>query len=119
MIRYLAFPLLAISLLGCAAKPFYYYGDYTKSQLNYLHEPNEETLKARCEVLDDIITHANDKSTSGRVPPGIYADYGYLLALNGKNSEALAKYNQERELYPESSVFIENMINKTNSKATK
>ncbi|GFO70046.1 lipoprotein [Geomonas limicola] len=119
MRKFLALALAALSLAGCATKPVYYYGNYTRSQLDYVREPNEETLKQRFEVLDDIIANSKDKSTSGRVPPGIFADYGYLLALNGKNAEAVAKFKQERELYPESSVFVEYMINKANSKAGK
>ncbi|GFO61018.1 lipoprotein [Geomonas silvestris] len=119
MTRSLALALAALTLAGCATKPVYYYGDYTKTQLEYVREPNEQTMKQRFEALDDIIANSKDKSSSGRVPPGIYADYGYLLTVTGKNAEAVAKYKQERELYPESAVFVDYMINKTNSKTVK
>ena len=49
---------------------------------------------------------AEQKESRGVVPPGIYADYGYLLMENGKASEAKAMFAKEIELYPESEVFI-------------
>ncbi|OAV72895.1 hypothetical protein Barb7_03035 [Bacteroidales bacterium Barb7] len=52
------------------------------------------------------------KGTRKVVAPGIYAEYGYLLLQNGKKAEGLTMLKKERELYPESAIFMDNLINK-------
>jgi len=102
-----------IVLAGCAApKPHYYYGNYTESQLAYVKEPGDETLKLKVAAIEDIIAKVEEESTSKRVPPGIYADLAYLMALSGKNKEAITFFNKEKEIYPESSLFVDKMVNK-------
>ena len=45
-----------------------------------------------------------------RTPPGIYADYGWLLIQNNKVDEGVEMLYAEIELYPESEVFITRML---------
>jgi hypothetical protein len=45
-----------------------------------------------------------------RIPPGVYADYGVLLYLQGKSAEAVRALTKERELYPESQQFVQRLI---------
>ena len=40
------------------------------------------------------------------VPPGVNAEYGYLLLKEGQENEGFAYLAKEIELYPESTVFI-------------
>ncbi|MDB6082707.1 MAG: hypothetical protein JWN43_588, partial [Gammaproteobacteria bacterium] len=44
------------------------------------------------------------------VPPGIYAEYGYLQLQQGKNSAAVELFKQEESHWPESKVFMDRMI---------
>jgi hypothetical protein len=46
----------------------------------------------------------------GVVPPGIYADHGFMLFKQGKTKEALDYMKMEIGLYPESAVFIGRII---------
>jgi len=105
-----AFSLLALILTGCAAapKPLYSWGDYQERSYNYIKEENTKSLETLIETYEKIIS----KQTGSRktVPPGIYADYGYLLYKQGKTQEGLAFLNKEIALYPESTVFISRII---------
>lgn len=44
------------------------------------------------------------------VPPGLYAEYGYLLYKTGKKDEGLSFLRQEIKLYPESERYISRII---------
>ena len=46
----------------------------------------------------------------GVVPPGLYAEYGYLLYMTGKQDEGLRFMKEEIRLYPESEVYISRII---------
>jgi hypothetical protein len=43
-------------------------------------------------------------------PPGIYADYAYVLLQIGKTEEGKALLLKEIELYPESKIFIDRIL---------
>jgi hypothetical protein len=44
------------------------------------------------------------------VPPGVNAEYGYLLYKAGKKDEGLALLRAETKAYPESEKFISRII---------
>lgn len=50
------------------------------------------------------------KGTRGVVPPGLYAEYGYLLYMTGKQEEGLNFLKEEIKLYPESEKYISRII---------
>lgn len=50
------------------------------------------------------------KGTRKTPPPGICAEYGYVLLKQGKKEEGLALLKREIELYPESANFIGRII---------
>ncbi len=53
----------------------------------------------------------NAESTGGgRVPPGLYAEYGYALYEAGQANEALIYFGKEKEKWPESAVIMDKMI---------
>ena len=43
------------------------------------------------------------------MPPGIHAELGYIKARQGNEAEALAHYESEMKLYPESRLFLERL----------
>jgi hypothetical protein len=98
-------------LLGCAAKPLYYWGSYEKSLYAYKKEPTEDTRKDHIETLQDIIKVSQEEGT--RVPPGVYAEYGYIMLQTGKKAEAMKYFDLEQKTYPESAL----MVNRLNSLA--
>ena len=54
-----------------------------------------------------------------RVPPGAYADYGFLLFRRGDRKGAIAYFEKERLLFPESSAFMTKLENAKKSPAIK
>lgn len=44
------------------------------------------------------------------VPPGLYAEYGYMLYRTGKKEEGLSFLRTEIKTYPESEKYISRII---------
>ena len=44
------------------------------------------------------------------MPPGIHAELGNLLAFDNQTDAAVAEFNKEVKLYPESRIFIERLL---------
>jgi hypothetical protein len=104
-------PIVILSMLailsGCtpSSKTLYYWGDYSQTLYNYKKAPDEKTLAAHKKELENIIQEAPNKRKA--VPPGVMAEYGYLLLREGKEEEGMQYLDKESALYPESQVFIQ------------
>lgn len=93
-------------LAGCATpqQPVYYYGNY--SQTLYQSKKNatpEKLAKHKAELISII---EQSKRRSLRVPPGIYCEYGWLLAQEGRLNEAETFLALEEQTYPEAATFV-------------
>ena len=106
-IKYLIYVLIFISLAGCVQPALFYWGDYSTSLYEYKKNPDEKTLATHKKALQDIIAKSPQKRM--QVPPGIYAEYGYMLMKEGKETEGEENFNKEISLYPESKVFIQRL----------
>jgi hypothetical protein len=96
-------------LVGCAPqKTLYNWGKYQEASYTYVKNSTDEDLEKLLKEYQYIID--NQKTGRKTVPPGIYADYGYLLVKQGKIKEGIALMKTEIALYPESAVFIEGII---------
>jgi hypothetical protein len=101
-----AVALLALTA-GCASRATKYdWGKYDPSLYSYYRDPAK--VAELSITLSAIITTADSKHR--RVPPGIYAEYGYLQLQQGKAQEAVALFRQEEAHWPESKAFMEQMI---------
>jgi hypothetical protein len=96
----------ALGLSGCAAATRYHWGNYENALYSYYKKPSE--IDDLSEKLSRIIT---DGEKQGKVPPGIYAEYGYILHVSGKHEDAVIYYKKEKEAWPESRIFMDKMIN--------
>jgi hypothetical protein len=98
--------LLLTGLLGaCVPKPMYYWGDYQTRLYAYYKDP--EALQALMEALDLAIAEGEKDS---RIPPGLYAEYGFLLLVKDQRDEAAIYFNKEKSTWPESTVLMDKMI---------
>ena len=98
---------LVVLLGGCVTSHQRYgWGTYDPSLYAYYKDPTKEAALA--ESLAAIITTAD--SHHALVPPGIYAEYGYLQLQLGKSSAAVDLFKQEESHWPESKVFMDRMI---------
>jgi hypothetical protein len=100
-------PVLVGLLAGCVTNHQRYgWGTYDPSLYAYYKDPTKKV--ALEESLAAIVSTAD--SHHALVPPGIYAEYGYLQLQEGKNSAAVELFKQEEAHWPESKVFMERMI---------
>jgi len=104
---------VATLLCGCATTHDKYdWGSYDHSLYVYYKDP--ATAGDLLQGLDALIKNAD--STKAVVPPGIYAEYGYLLLQQGKSKEAVGAFQQEETRWPESKVFMDRMIQVASSR---
>lgn len=98
-----------ILLASCTStKPLYSWSKYDISSYNYLKNNDEKSSQELIKNYEAII--AKQKESRRVVPPGIYADYGFILLQTGKTEEGNAMLEKEIALYPESKIFIDRII---------
>jgi hypothetical protein len=97
---------LALMAAGCATQQRYNWGSYDPSLYSYYKNP------ARVGELSASLAAVIDAAGANRatVPPGIYAEYGYLQLQQGKNLAAVDLFKQEQSHWPESKIFMDRMI---------
>lgn len=104
----------AAALAGCGGqKPLYSWGDYPSALLSYSKNPDQRDKFA--EKLEEVIRKSEAKKN---VPPGIYAEYGYVLLEKGNTVDAIAYFGKERDHWPESSAFMTKIITKLSTRAS-
>ena len=104
--------IAALFFSGCASNNTqYYWGEY--ENLIYLshHNPDEVPPSAQIEQLQADIEQAILKGKP--IPPGVYAHLGLMYAANGDKALALASLTKEKELFPESTKFIDGLIKRS------
>ena len=106
-------PLLMVYLLSlsaCAPAPMYHWGAYEDSLHKRYLDASDSGRAEAFEMLEATIREA--EADKEQVPPGIYADYGYLLFQQGKVDAAIVALQKEGELYPESKQLMDTMISR-------
>ena len=103
---------IAFGVLGCGTTTKYHWGHYEDSLYRYYKNPAE--VEELAEALAEIIEKGE---RDGRVPPGIYADYGYLFLLTGNTGEAIIYFEKEKNTWPECSMLMDKMIATTKTTA--
>ena len=113
--RHIPCCLVLAGLLGaCAPQDLYHWGEY-ESRL-YAHYKDPHDLEPLAKELESTIAAGEE---SQRVPPGLYAEYGYLLMVKKQHGEAIAYFNKEKTAWPESTVLMDKMIGFANSSRQK
>lgn len=102
--------LCSIILSSCETQStLYYWRNYEKTSYNFYKKQTPESTEALLATYAQMI-EKQTKSTRKIVPPGTYAEYGFLLIQNGKKEDGLAMLKNELNYYPESKVFVERII---------
>jgi hypothetical protein len=97
-----------IGLTGCAPQQQFYWGSYEESLYSRQQQPGPGGDLKASGMLLSTITEA--QSYNAKIPPGVHADYGYLLFKQGQIDEAVAQLQKELALYPESMPFMHTMM---------
>jgi len=97
-------------LAGCGnigKKHIYYWEDYSAPLYAFKKTPDQKNRRKYEESLKNIIDVSGRKGK--RVPPGIFAEYGYREAQKGKTNEAAKYFDMEEKSYPESKAFVKHL----------
>ncbi|WP_430010346.1 DUF4810 domain-containing protein [Methylophaga lonarensis] len=102
--------LALLLLTGCAQQPkqLYHWGDYENLLYIMYTEPGAADPDMQIQKLTADIQQAHAKDL--RIAPGIHAHLGYMYALKGNMASAKAEFIKEKQLYPESAIFIDGML---------
>lgn len=102
---FVAFVMLLMLAQGCASSRKYAWGGYDADLYSHYKHPQDK--EAHLEHLQEYI---NGAEAEDRVPPGLYAEYGYCLYEFGNIDEAVLYFEKEKTKWPESNVLMEKMI---------
>jgi len=112
---HLLFVCSLFTLPGCGKPPLFHWGNYEDSLLQRQENTSEEGQLEAFKILETTIQEAEEKN--GRLAPGVYADYGYLLFKQGNSKEAIENFRKEAALYPESKYFMDSIISRIEEKS--
>ena len=106
--------LAGVFISGCGSRKMYYFGDYSKTLYAYEKNQNEESLVKHKQELERIISESEAKNMP--VPPGIYAELGYINLRANKSKEAVRLFQNESRIYPESKHLMDRLIQSAQEK---
>lgn len=102
--------IIAASILtGCfPSKHLYSWHGYDNVSYAYSKTRTPERELELIETYEKMIQ--KQSGSRNMVPPGIYAEYGYILAKKGNADKGIQMLEMEIKYYPESEVFINRII---------
>lgn len=107
--------ILSFALLGCvlltgchtAPKPLYQWESYQPQVYEYFKgQASAEQVTALERDLQKI------RAAGGMPPPGYHAQLGLLYASLGKEEQVVQEFQTEKELFPESSPYMDFLMRK-------
>jgi hypothetical protein len=115
-----ALVLLALAALGavssgCGASTLYRWDGYDQSLYDHYRTPADR--EAWVAALKAIMLDVEQEPT--RIPPGLYAEYGYTLFEEGNNALAIAYFEKEKARWPESTYLMDKLIRNARGRASK
>lgn len=115
MFKSLLLTLMILIVTGCHStsnRPQYYWGEYEQLIYDSYNKPGAATPALQIQKITRDIEKA--KMHHQKIPPGLYAHLGMMYAAQGNKSLAIAAFNEEKKLFPESSILIDGMIQRSN-----
>ena len=106
--------LCCVIISGCAPKKMYYFGDYSQTLYKSKKDQNDESLLNHKQELEKILAESETRNLP--IPPGICAELGYLYYKSNNSKEAVALFQKEYQLYPESKHLMERLIQSVEQK---
>lgn len=114
IIKSIRISLLLISVMSfmtsciSTSSTLYSWHGYEDVTYRYSKKSTEELKVKLLEEYARVID--SQYGLRGVVPPGMYAEYGYMLYRTGKREEGIKFLKQEIVLYPESEKYISRII---------
>ena len=95
---------LLLCAAGCSTSR-YEWSNYDNKLYQHYKNPAEYDL-----FIGQLREVIDEAEASGKVPPGIYAEYGFVLYEKGDFQESVKYFKLESDKWPESRVFMTKMI---------
>ena len=109
MKKILAIITTCLVVTSCSiTKPLYDWSGYDNAVYAYTKESSEKSIVNLIKIYEKLIK--NTGGSRGVPPPGICADYGYLLITKGEIEKGKELLVKEISLYPESKLFIDRIL---------
>lgn len=108
--KFFIISIIVLAFTGCGQEvvpPIYKWENYYSYDMK---SQEKEELEKHSAVLNKIITESENEKR--RVAPGLYAEYAQILFETGKKEEAKKYFILEKQIYPESTIFIDRVIKK-------
>ncbi len=106
LIRALVGGLVLFGLSACGQpETLYDWNGYNRELLAYYKTPAEMD-KFAGKLFEDI----EEAEITGTVPPGLYAEYGYVMMQLGETGTAITYFTKERNMWPESIFLMDSVI---------
>jgi len=104
--------ILSLGISGCVSsqKNMYYWGEYEKLIYEMYNQPGTADAVTQIQKITSDIQKAESQGL--KVPPGVYAHLGFMYALQGNTAQSMDSFNEEKNLFPESSVLIDGMMSR-------
>ena len=111
MKKYLLILTISIFAISCSTpKPLYNWKGYDDAVYNYTKTSSKKDAQNLTKVYEKLI---KDSGGSRKLPPpGVCADYGFLLIQNGETAKGKELLIKETVYYPESKLFIDRPFQK-------
>ncbi|HTI97771.1 MAG TPA: DUF4810 domain-containing protein [Dongiaceae bacterium] len=110
MLRPLLLAALLAGLAGCVTPPMYSWGHYEDLLYASYTSPDKATPDLQITQLEADLQKA--RAANRPVPPGFHAHLGYLYYQVGKADLAQQEFQTEKQLFPESAVFMDRLLAK-------
>lgn len=115
MVRSVAVLVALAALGGCATqRGVYDWGGYPRSWSAYYLEENTDAGR---QAVEQTVVRLQQQGDTARVPPGLYADWGFVLYLRGDTERAVAAFEREAQLFPESAALMQRLVARVRQRA--
>jgi hypothetical protein len=99
----------ALAASGCAQNQLLYrWGSYESGIYDMYLRPGKADPGTQIAKLTEDVERARVEGK--HVPPGVHAHLGYLYYTQGQVARAREEFLIEKQLFPESAVFIDGML---------
>lgn len=106
--------VMGLGAAGCPRAPLYYWGRYEASL--YSRYVREDLARSEAFLRDTIVAA---EQTGNRVPPGAYADYGFLLYRRNDFDGAVGFFVKEWVAFPESAALMSKIVERVRQQQKK
>ena len=96
--------VLLLVLNACSTTQ-YKWDEYDEHLYEYYKDP-----LSREKFATQLLAVIKSSEKAGKVPPGIYAEYGYILLESKNPAEACVYFKKEAAAWPEAEFFMQKMI---------